>query len=182
MSDNPAYFNEATARRLIDGVRRFEDSAGGDAPRGVSGYIASQASRFLVKEVFDDYLRCRTFDGTTEGDTDIKVAKPPELRKTPYHGKTIAYTQLGSSFSLSYSYTNAYTRTVTKVAGGTGSETQVIVPAYIGAATGDYKGEQIYAITGVGNGTGVVLNPGTQNEERVNWLDMNVGGRMWAKV
>jgi hypothetical protein len=45
--------------------------------RNESGILAQ---RYKVKSEQDDYLTCRTWDGTIEGDTDIAVAKPPSLR------------------------------------------------------------------------------------------------------
>lgn len=46
------------------------------------------AQRMRVKSISDDYLTCRTWDGTTEGDDDIIVAKPWEMQKTAWSGTT----------------------------------------------------------------------------------------------
>lgn len=122
-------------------------------------------ARLRVKSVQDDHLVCRTWDGTTEGTYDIKVAKPPTLRKTPYHGKTITF----NGSALTFSYSNGFTRTVTK---GTSTETQIIVPAYTGTGAG-YGGEEIYAEYCP---TGLLIGG-----EVVGLVDKNIDGRQWAK-
>lgn len=38
------------------------------------------AEPYRIKEVFDNHLRCRTWDGTTDGGTDVLIAKPFQLR------------------------------------------------------------------------------------------------------
>lgn len=123
-------------------------------------------ARLVVQSVADDYLVCRAWDGTTAGTVDIYVAKPPWLRKTPYHGKTITI----SGVALTFNYTNGFTRTVSKSGG---SETQIIIPAYTGTGAG-YNGEEIFAayigVNGINDPSGKPIG-----------LVEVYSGRMWAK-
>lgn len=91
--------NAATLNRLVDainarsGVRgdgkhilvsevgegwllKFAGKAGGGTPAPT----ARTTILTRVKSISNDYLVCRTWDGTTEGDTDLYVAKPYKLR------------------------------------------------------------------------------------------------------
>ena len=83
--------------------------------------------RLRLKEVGNDYLRCRSLDGTTEGTTDLYVARSFELRRTPFDAQTIAYSADGDVFSATFAYTSATKRT--KTISGV-AEVQVIVPYY----------------------------------------------------
>lgn len=56
-------------------------------PRDVEGGAGVSVLTLKVKQLFTTYLRCRTWDGTTEGSTDIYVAKPPILRAEPDFGE-----------------------------------------------------------------------------------------------
>lgn len=121
--------------------------------------------RMRVKTVGDDWLICRTWDGSREGAADVKVAKPYKLRRGPFHGLTIA--------GLTYTYQDPQRRTVTNAAG---SETQVIVPTYQ-APSGTYPGDEIMALWRPRGGTGVAAD-----ETPVAWLDLNVDARAWAEA
>ncbi len=44
------------------------------------GAVPQSLTRVRVKEVFNNHLRCRAWDGVTEGDEDTLVAKPFKLR------------------------------------------------------------------------------------------------------
>lgn len=128
--------------------------------------------RMVVKSVSDDHLVCRLWDGFTEGTVDIKVAKPWDLRKKPFHGKTRT---IGSN-TFTYNYTSATERTVTKSTSG--SETQIIIPQYVATGEVAFKGNEIWAAR---CDTGVILNEGQSNEERLSIMDANIAGRCWAK-
>src|SRR5688572_13375714 len=54
--------------------------------------------QFRVKSVQNDHLVCREFSGTTEGSTDIEVAKKHNLRRTGWHGVTVVYGLTGESW------------------------------------------------------------------------------------
>lgn len=45
-----------------------------------NGKASSGPQAYRFKSMQDDYLVCRTWDGTTEGATDVNVAKPTLLR------------------------------------------------------------------------------------------------------
>ena len=122
--------------------------------------------RFRLKSVYDDYLECRQLNGTTEVGPSVMVAKPYNLRKAPFHGKTIN--------GITFTYTSAQARTKKRTS-PSATENQAIVPAYLVAGT-NYDGDEIYACKPSG-GTGVKIG-GVD----VVWLDINNAGRAWAKV
>lgn len=60
-------------------------------PRGGGGGGTILAGRFRLKEeagLTDDHLVCRTWDGETEGEEDVFIAKAWLLRKTPFHSNS----------------------------------------------------------------------------------------------
>lgn len=109
-----------------------------------------------VKSVQDDYLVCRAWDGVTEGVSDLLVAKPYLLRRTPFHGKTVN--------GLTYSFVSA---TQVSVTSGTTTETWVI--------TRPYSENDLLFVAPAGS-TGV--NYGTV---AVTLFDLNADGRAWAQ-
>ena len=118
---------------------------------------SSPLVQMQVQSISDDHLVCKTWDGTTAGSTEIKVAKPYELRKTvPLPSAT--YGSWG---------TGAQTRTNTTVEP---DENQSVVPLYIAAST------VIYAFRPQG-GTGVIVTG-----VALVWQDSNAGARAWCKV
>ena len=114
-----------------------------------------------IQSIDDDFLICRTWNGTTLGPTDIKVAKPYMLRKTPFDGETRA--------GITYTYTSVGTRTADDQ---TETEDQVIVPSYL-------ANDEIIAILGTKGGTNTT--DGEEDPKKINWLDLNVDARAWAK-
>lgn len=110
-----------------------------------------------------DFITGYTWDGTTRGNTIIKIAKPYTLRKTPFHNR-------GTFAGISYNYTSNIQRIATRTSQSpTTTETQVIVPGYRIFAV-------IYAAKGIVDFAGEGVPSG------VEWLDLNVDGRQWAKV
>lgn len=123
-----------------------------------------QVAEALVKAIQNDILSCEFFDPTLGGSNGIvvNVAKPYLLRRTPFHGQTIFYP---NGQSISYSYTDAQTRTATY---GVDTETQMITPMY-------FINERIRIVlcnTGLFDGSG----------EKVKWEDANTAGRHWTEV
>ena len=114
----------------------------------------------------DDYLLCVESNGTnpTSGSI-IPVAKPWQLRLTPFDGKSVTYQSAGN-ISVSFAYTSVQARTATIIAGGIGTEMQIIVPPY-------RFGDVIYA-TQPTNHTGVA--------QANDWVDVNCDGRAWARI
>ncbi|HOJ76396.1 MAG TPA: hypothetical protein PLL65_20955 [Phycisphaerae bacterium] len=111
------------------------------------------AARLRYKSMGDNHLVCRTWNGTTEGTTDITVAKPYLLREST--------TRTG----YTYNYTGDQARTSTKTSDSS-TEDQVIVPEFV-------LNDQIWAIS---TDTGV-----TVGTTPVKYLDLNVDARAWAK-
>jgi hypothetical protein len=73
--------------------------------------------RMRFKSVQADHIVCRFWDGTTESDTDVLVARQPQLRNS-----------LTSEGPFTYTYT---TFTEREADDGVDTETQVVVPEYI---------------------------------------------------
>jgi hypothetical protein len=136
------------------GVAR--QSVGGEEGAPTPGTV----NQFKVQEVLDDTLRCRTWLGTALGTTDITIAKPYKLRRTPFDAQTVVI----DADSILYTYQSGTRRTAT-VVGTTSTEKQVIVPRYL-------VGDIIYAceVEDTINVTGTVTQ-----------IDLNVDGRAWAR-
>ena len=86
---------------------------------------------YHVKDDLGSSLRCRTWNGTTEGSADVFIAKKPEIQSV-----VTTVTMLGVSYTLSYSLGTADTngnhylvRTV-KV-GSTTNEIDDILPPFL---------------------------------------------------
>lgn len=110
--------------------------------------------RMQIIGVLDDYLTCRTWDGETQGDTNILVAKPWSLRKTGWENET------RDGVTYSDYMAGAQERTATE---GEDSESQVVVITYM-------AGDEIYAVEADTGVTGCYL------------IDCNLDGRAWAKA
>jgi len=126
---------------------------------GTTGVILQ---RFRVKNFSDypDSLICRAYNAVTgeEGTSDVHVAKPEPLRRTPYHGRTIN--------SIAYNFNGNLQRTARK---GVVLETQIIIRPY-------YANCIILAAKGIAGGTGVrVPNSSTAY---IEWEE--ISAREWA--
>ncbi len=118
--------------------------------------------RLIVTDIQDDYLTCRTWDGVTKGDTDVYVAKPYFLQKTPHDGET----RRGITAS-SYSAASA-TRIMTRDADAE-TENQIVIPSYA-------ANDEIFAMSAA---TGVTTT--TEDDELdVVLIDLNNDARTWA--
>jgi len=87
---------------------------------------------YRVKSIEGDFMTCREFGGdiddtSLDGTRDIYIARDPELRRSNFEDKSIAYNSDGDSFTATYTYSSNTKRTKT-VAGV--AEVQVIVPYY----------------------------------------------------
>jgi len=130
-----------TLKNISDG-----ESFGGDS-------ATVQVYRYKSQQ--GDYVVCRTWDGSTEGDTDVAIAKPMKLRNS-ITSATI------DGVGVTYSYgASKVERTATI---GAVTEDQVIVPRYL-------VNDLIFATSSTG-GTGV---------SGQSKIDLNVDGRAWAK-
>lgn len=139
---------------------------------GKPAIASSRAQMFVTIGVSDkpDYLRCKTWDGTTMGTEVIAVARPPLLQQTRFDGFLID--------GYAYSYDGPNFRIKTRESDGK-SEQQVIVPAYANE-TGSDVHQIIYAIRAP---TGLVESDdvGPIDDAIIQWVDLNVDGRAWAK-
>lgn len=141
-------------------------------PVGGSG---SAIRQYRIKSVENDFYTCRTWNGSTEGTTDVFIARPFQHRVSDFNGRSIAYSSDGDSFTASFAYDSPTKRT--KTINGT-AETQVIIPYF----KNDF--DIIYAVTvsepiKVGASFTSLTDP---NENPVTLLDLNVDGRAWAKL
>lgn len=105
--------------QLVKSVNRL--TSGVDLPSqsktaGKAGAVAAVA--FTLVSVSNDYLVCTDANGNT-----VNIAKPYELRYTPFHGQTIN--------GITYTYSSSTQRSATD---GTDTETQYITPNYVAGA------------------------------------------------
>jgi hypothetical protein len=122
----------------------------------VASAAPSASQRFKVEEVFDDYVTAKTWDGSTLGDTLVKIALPWELRKTGWDGQTV--------HGVGYSGYGSQER---RAAYPDYAQQEVINLQY-------FEGAEITATVPRG-GTGVA-----DGDEDVLWEDDNRGARRWV--
>jgi len=120
------------------------------------GFAGLQLSRFRFKSMGTDHLVCRTWDGTNEGASDINIAKSPKLRFS-ITSETIDV--------LTITYSSYNTGSQTRVATGTISENQAIVPRFL-------VNDIIYAVS-ASTGVSVSSTP-------VSLIDLNLDARAWS--
>lgn len=127
--------------------------------------------RFRLKEwTAADYFVCKTLDFDDNnvavvGSADVYVAKPYDLRQTPFDGTTKTI----NGVSLSFAYTDATTRTVTKTSDSS-TEDQHIIPYY-------YTDLEIIARRGIIGGTGLT----DPSSNPIIWEAEHMG-RHWTEV
>ena len=139
-------------------VLRFLDDGDPSTPRYFFYQTPSNLQRMRVKGEENDYLRCKTWDGTTEGTDTIYVAKPYDLQRTPFDGNTVN--------SKTYTYRSKNRREV-NVSSRTYSET--IREEY-------YNNAEIYAEYRPKGDTGVTGTP------IIYWIDSNQAARRWMRA
>lgn len=122
-----------------------------------------------------DHLVCRTWDGETEGDEDILVLKPWDLRKTVWDGRF--HTINGEIVNYAFS-SDPWRRTATI---GSETETQVIVPWYVVKTDGGSVGPSVIVAVHISASVeGFGQSPGYNNDIEIEWLDVTPG-RAWAR-
>ena len=133
------------------------------APTIPRNYLPFPVAR--VDDVEEDYLECSIYDPVTEyhGAT-VYVAKPWELRASPFDGETWTY---DDGTSIEYTYDAAYPHRKRSADDGADTETQVITPDYV-------IGGYIRLLSGNTHVDGGDSNPCV-------WEDLNTAGRCWAK-
>lgn len=87
---------------------------------------------YRVKSIEGDFLTCVKWGGkmhstAEDGTEEIYIARDPELRRSTYEGKTIAWNSDGDAFNATYSY-ESNTKRIKTVNGV--AEPQVIIPYY----------------------------------------------------
>lgn len=122
------------SNRLVSGPGyRLRKSASGvsfelDSQPG--GGASTPAREYHLKSVQDDYLTCRTWDGTNEGSTDVLIAKDPKNRTSlttaTVYGIVHTYTYQAGPDANNKQRTNN---------DGTNTEMELITPAYIAGDT-----------------------------------------------
>lgn len=112
--------------------------------------------RFKVTAIHGDYLTCRTWDGATQGNADVLVARPWDLQRTPFDGQTVN--------GVTYTFTSDVERSATD---GVTTEVHVVTPPY-------FVGCEIRAFMHI-QSSGLTVGSVT-----VYWEDINVAGRAWA--
>ncbi len=153
-------------RQYPDGVALEIEQRGGSG-RGL------EIATYRFKEHAGDYIVCRTWDGTTEGDADINIAKPSLLRFA-VGGRRIR------GITVDYgAYDAANQSRVATPVGGL-PETQFITPSYGQTNNNaevpgpdDFEGDLIYAVKAKTFVTDA-------DDAEVSLLDLNVDGRAWA--
>lgn len=121
---------------------------------GVIGPIPSGVTAQLVTVavVLDDALLC------VDDDVERLVAKPYDLRRTPFDGQTIN--------GISYAYSTSQNRIVSSTISGSFFRSfQIVAPLY-------EVGSRILALKLSADATG---------DEDATWQDMNSTGRAWAR-
>lgn len=138
--------------------------------KGGGNGVGISAKRYRVKSVQGDYLTCRTWDGSTEGDTDVLVAKPPQLR----HSITA---QTVNSVSVTYSDYAISDGVCTRKASATSypDQDEMVIPVW--QLAGTRVDAEIWADQPEG-GTGVE----DEDEEPIEWQDTNRDARAWCQV
>lgn len=127
----------------------------------------SRIQQFRLKEVGTNWLRCRSWNGTTEGATNIYIARALTHRQSVFDGQSISFSSDGDAFTASYVYSSA-TKRVKTISGV--AETQVIIPLY------KVDFDVIYA-SECQQSTGL-LDPANAP---IVLVDLNTDGRAWAK-
>lgn len=121
--------------------------------------------QFQITGMDGDYFEAKAYDGTTQTGSAIKIAKPFQLRRTPFDGEYI------SGLQVSYSYSSDTTRTATH---DDEDEEQLVIPKYL------IDFSVIFAVKPVAGSTGVTWFDG-EGDVPIGWLDLNLDARAWAR-
>lgn len=164
-------FRDVSDRRLLRWVFSSETGA------------ALQQFRVRAFGADGDTLLCRTWDGAVEGDTDVKVLLPHELRKSRYDGKQEALFDATSGSYVVVRY-EAGPTPLTRTAfidAESYEEEQIITPQYVPSAHGLTIGPTVViAIAAAAVVGGLGQRPDTPENERASY--MVVDARAWAEV
>jgi len=121
---------------------------------------------------FHDYLLCKGYDPDT-GRTfsEIKIAKPHLLQKTPFHEKTVTLRDL----EVTYEYLDqvGLRRAMATVEGNNEDEWQRITEDY-------FPGDILLAIRARASRSVDNTEWPDGSDPPFEWVDLNVSGRAWA--
>jgi hypothetical protein len=126
------------------------------------GSSSTSIQQFKFKSDGGDYWVCRTWDGSSEGGSDVKVAKPYKLR--------CGTGKIGSEVIAGITYTYTYTADA-----GTYKRT---VSGSDGSAEDDYLIPRMLADNLIYGITFATTSPASLSA--VVWLDINADGRAWG--
>ncbi len=136
---------------------------GVNSPRQVGMLLASLSIyQLILVEEFGDYLECNTWDGTNQGTQSILIAKPPLIQASYLDGF--------NDGTYTYASTGVNTMTVTKISDSTTEDWQITLDYVVG--------DFIYAVGGIRGGIDQVDADGND----LDFIDLNLDGRTWAKV
>ena len=146
------------------------------APAATSPPSGGGATRYRVITNYDDYLACKTWDGSTLGASTVNIAKPPELRHSitsaGIEGVTIGYGYAVRTYNLDGQRTAS--------ASGYTSQVEIVLPVFQ-AGTGPES--EIWADEPVGGPGIIYANDGTTPlSPNPTWMDTNRAGRAWCQV
>lgn len=113
----------------------------------------------IVRMEFQGFFGGDSFSVKDSSGEITFAAKPFLLRQTPFDGSNRG--------SVHYSYLNSFTRMATTA---TESEQQVLVPRYL-------RDDEVWCLN-VGDAAPYIRQAGSP----IEWLDLNIDGREWAKV
>ena len=141
--------------------------------------------KYLVKEIFDDYLRCHEYTITqggviTEGATDVYVAKPHHFRRSLTHYIIDGVTHTFTWFTSGTTEQKQNNRTSND---GTNSQTECIQPRYEVYTAATISNEVVKGMIvahKVVNKTGVYRDTGGGNYVELEWEEA-MPSRVWAR-
>lgn len=133
------------------------------ASEGSAAAAGISVQQFIITATAANYVIGATWNGVEQGDESIPIAKPWELRPDVFDG--------GTRDDIAYTFSGDETREADNLVD---TETQVVVPSYL-------AGDVIFAMRNIDGGTGVSITFDDGTSLDVDWLDMNLGARAWAK-
>ena len=162
--------------RLVEGVgyRLIQTTRGTalEIQPGKGGGAPATVSRYRVESVQNDHLVCKKVEGSSVATETTLIAKPFNLRRTGWHGVTVAYADEAypdspGAVSITYDYQSATYRIARVVtSAGSTNEHQVITPHYL-------AGISIIKAMEPENGTGVT---------DTTFEDAGDSARAWART
>lgn len=153
------FTDEKQLRRLVrEELARMQSNASSPRIRRATP-LQLYCTAMVVVTHQNDHLECTLL---ADDAIEVLVAKPYLLRRTPFDGLT--------RDGIEYTYSSASAR----IADDGDEENQVIVPSYV-------AGDVIYALRGIEDGVLLTVQSGDDAGADLNWIDMNLDGREWAK-